>query len=374
MAEKRDYYEVLGVSKGASADEIKRAYRKMAKKYHPDVNKEADAEAKFKEVNEAYEVLSDPQKKATYDQFGHAGMDGAGGFGGQGGFSSGGFDDLNDIFSSFFGGSSFGGSQRARRNDTSPRKGQDRLMNMRVSFNEAIFGTVKTVKYEYDEECSSCNGTGAYSKADIDVCPTCHGTGSVVTQQRTAFGVFQSQSVCPDCHGTGKKVKRKCTKCHGAGHVHKKVELDIKVPEGINTGQRQRIKGKGDKGINGGPNGDLYVEFIVGTHPSFDRRNDDIYITIPISSLDATIGTVVDVPTVYGDVELKIPAGTQPNQVFRMRGKGVKNVKGNGQGDQYVEIKIEIPKKLTRAEMDLYKKIKAKDKESVFQKFKDTFK
>ena len=215
MSEKRDYYEVLGISKGASDDEIKRAYRKMAKKYHPDINKEPGAEEKFKEVNEAYEVLSDPQKKATYDQFGHAGMDGMnGGFGG-GGFS-GGFDDLNHIFGSFFGGG-FGGGGSARRSN-GPMKGQDRYMQMKISFEDAIFGKTETIAIDVDEQCSQCMGSGAHSKDDISVCPTCHGSGTVVTQQRTPFGVFQSQSPCPDCHGTGKKIRKKCSKCGGKGY------------------------------------------------------------------------------------------------------------------------------------------------------------
>jgi molecular chaperone DnaJ len=369
MAEKRDYYEVLGLEKGASADEIKKAYRKMAKKYHPDVNKDDNAEDKFKEVNEAYEILSDPQNKSTYDQYGFAGMNANNGFGG-GQYSGAGFDDINDIFSSFFGG---GGGQTQQRR-TGPTKGQDRLMNMRVDFMDAIFGTTKTIKYEYDEECSDCHGSGAYSKSDIEVCPNCNGSGTVVTQRRTAFGVFQSQSACPECNGTGKKIKKKCTKCHGAGHVHKKVELDIKIPAGINSGQRQRVKGKGGIGTKGGPNGDLYIEFIVGTHNHFDRRGNDIYMSIPLSSLDATLGTTIDVPTVYGDVEFKLPSGTQPNQVFRMKNKGVKDLRSSNYGDQYVEIKVEIPKKLSKHEQEFYNKIKEKTKESVFDKFKDAFK
>jgi len=366
MAEKRDYYEVLGLAKGASADEIKRAYRKLAKKYHPDVNKEADAEAKFKEVSEAYEVLSDPQKKQKYDQFGHAGMDGAQGFGGAG------FEDINDIFSSFFGGGFGGGS--SRRRPTGPQRGNDILMNMRVDFKEAIFGTTKTIKYEYDESCHACNGTGAYSKSDIEVCPTCHGSGQVVGQQRTAFGTFQTSTECPECHGSGKKIKRVCDTCHGSTYVHKKVDLDIKIPQGVNTGQRLVVKGKGDRGSNGGPNGDLYIELIVSEDKFFNRRNNDIYISIPVSAIDATLGVTIDVPTVYGDVEFKVPSGTQPNQVFRMRNKGVKSTKGNSYGDQYVEIKVEIPKSIKSSEKDLYNKIRKAEKDSVFSKFKKAFK
>ena len=227
--EKRDYYEVLGLSKGASDDEIKRAYRKMAKKYHPDINKEADAEAKFKEINEAYEVLSDPQKKATYDQFGHAGMDGAS-FGGGQGF---GFDDLGDIFGSFFGGG-FGGGSRSRRN-TGPMKGNDRFMQMRIDFMDAIFGKTETITVELDEQCDTCLGSGAKTKADVKSCPNCGGSGTVTTQQRTPFGVFQSQGVCPQCNGSGKKIINKCPKCGGKGYEHKRVKLDIKIPAGIQS-------------------------------------------------------------------------------------------------------------------------------------------
>ena len=233
--EKRDYYEVLGLSKGASDDEIKRAYRKMAKKYHPDINKEADAEAKFKEINEAYEVLSDPQKKATYDQFGHAGMDGAS-FGGGQGF---GFDDLGDIFGSFFGGG-FGGGSRSRRN-TGPMKGNDRFMQMRIDFMDAIFGKTETITVELDEQCDTCLGSGAKTKADVKSCPNCGGSGTVTTQQRTPFGVFQSQGVCPQCNGSGKKIINKCPKCGGKGYEHKRVKLDIKIPAGIQNGQQVRI-------------------------------------------------------------------------------------------------------------------------------------
>ena len=374
MSEKRDYYEVLGISKGASDDEIKKAYRKMAKKYHPDINKEPGAEEKFKEVNEAYEVLSDPQKKATYDQFGHAGMDGMnGGFGG--GFSGGGFDDLNDIFGSFFGGGFGGGS--ARRNN-GPMKGQDRYMQMRISFEDAIFGKTETIDIDVDEQCSQCMGSGANSKADIGVCPTCHGSGTVVTQQRTPFGVFQSQSPCPDCHGTGKKIHKKCSKCGGKGYEHKRVNVDIKIPAGIQSGQQLRVAGKGERGANGGPNGDLYIEIIVMKHEFFIREGKNIYISIPISSVDATLGCTVDVPTVYGDVELTIPAGTQHGQQFRLKGKGVKDLRGSGQGDQLVEVKIEVPKKLNFEEKELYEKLRKiqsrSGKESVFDKFKKAFK
>ena len=365
---KRDYYEVLGLSKGASEDDIKKAYRKMAKKYHPDVNKEAGAEEKFKEVNEAYEVLSDPQKKATYDQFGHAGMEN-GGFGG-GGFS--GFDDFSDIFGSFFGGG-FGGGSRSRQNNGS-RKGNDRFMQMRIDFMDAIFGKEEEITIDLDEQCTACGGSGAYSKNDIHTCATCGGSGSVTSQTRTPFGVFQSQSVCPDCGGSGKTIAKKCDKCHGRGYEHKRVKLNIKSPAGIQSGQQVRVPNKGERGINGGSNGDLYIEILVTRHKTFMRDGNDIRITIPISAVDATLGCKVDVPTVYGDVELTIPAGTQHGQQFRLRGKGVKPQRGT-QGDQFVEVTIEIPNKISGEERSLYEQIRKKQaQESPFDKFKKAFK
>lgn len=368
---KRDYYEVLGLAKGASDDEIKKAYRKMAKKYHPDMNKDADAEGKFKEINEAYEVLSDTQKKATYDQFGHAGMDGAN-FGGGQGFG-GGFDDLGDIFGSFFGGG-FGGGGQQRRQSNGPRKGNDRFMQMRIDFMDAVFGKTETITIEVDEQCDECLGSGAKSKSDIKSCSRCNGTGSVTTQQRTPFGVFQSQSVCPECNGSGKTVANKCPKCHGKGFEHKRVKLDIKVPAGIQSGQQVRVPNKGERGSNGGTNGDLYIEISVSRHKQFVRDGNDIRITVPLSAVDAVLGCKIDIPTVYGDVELSIPAGTQHGQQFRLKGKGVKSTRG-AQGDQYVEVTLEIPTKISKEERELYEKIKKKEgHESPFDKFKKAFK
>ena len=363
--EKRDYYEVLGLQKGATDAEIKKAYRQMAKKYHPDVNKEPGAEEKFKEVNEAYEVLSDPQKKANYDQFGHAGMDGAFGGGGFGGFSD--FGDINDIFGSFFGGGS------SRRQSNGPRKGNDRFMQMRIDFMEAINGITEEITVEVDEQCSECLGSGAKTKSDVQVCPRCNGSGQVQTQNRTPFGVFMSTSACPDCQGTGKKILNKCPKCNGKGYEHKRVKLEIKIPAGIQSGQQIRVSGKGERGINGGPNGDLYIEILVNRHESFIRDGNDIRVIVPISAVEATLGCKVDVPTVYGDVELTIPAGTQHGTQFRMRGKGVKTARG--EGDQYVEVQIVIPKKVSREEYKHYEKLRElESKESVFDKFKKSFK
>lgn len=374
MSNKRDYYEVLGISKGADEAAIKKAYRQMAKKYHPDVNKEPDAAEKFKEVNEAYEILSDPQKKAAYDQYGFAGVDPNAGFG-SGFQGSGSFDDLSDLFGSFFGGG-FGGFGGGRQSN-GPRKGQDRYMQLKIDFMDAVFGKKEDIVIDVDEQCSSCGGTGAYSKDDIKVCSRCNGTGRVTTQQRTAFGVFQSQSICPDCRGTGKKVTRKCTKCNGQGYEHKRVNLTVSIPAGILSGQQIRVSGKGERGSNGGPNGDLIIEVLVLKHEYFRRENNNIYIDVPISNVDAALGCTVDVPTVYGDAELTIPSGIQSGQKLRMRGKGVKGSRDSMDGDQIVTVNVEIPKKLSKEEKELYEKLKklqAKQNDSVFGKFKKAFK
>ena len=371
---KRDYYEVLGISKSATEQEIKKAYRSLAKKYHPDVNKEPDAADKFKEVQEAYDVLSDAQKKATYDQFGHAGMDGAAGFGGAD-FS--GFGGFEDIFGSFFGGMGGMGGSGYRRQNTGPQKGQDRFMQMRIDFMDAIFGKSEEITIDVEETCSECLGSGAKTKSDVQVCPTCNGTGHVLSQQRTAFGVFQTQSVCPNCRGTGKIIKTPCPKCKGKGFEKKRIKVEVKIPAGIQTGQQLRISGKGERGVNGGPNGDLYIEILVNRHEYFIRDGKDISIYVPLSALDATLGCTIDVPTVYGDVELRIPAGTQHAQKFRLRGKGVKNARTGQDGDQYVIVELQIPKSLSKEETELYeklRKIEKKQKKSVFERFKEAFK
>lgn len=363
MADKRDYYEVLGVDRSATPDQIKKAYRKLAMRYHPDVNKEAGAEDKFKEINEAYEVLSDEQKRQRYDQFGHAGVDGQAGFGAEGGF--GGFGGFDDIFSTFFGGG-------ASRRSNAPRQGADRLMQVRIDFMDAIFGKTESVKLDVDEPCEHCHGSGAEHPSDVTTCPTCGGSGYVVHQQRTPLGVFQQQSVCPDCHGTGRKITNPCHECHGQGYKHKRTTIDYKIPAGMASGQQIRIPGKGERGENGGPNGDLYIEVYVRPHEIFERRGNDIYIRVPVSAIDVTIGTQISVPTVYGDVDLMIPEGTQPNTKFRLKGKGVKSIRG-GQGDQYVEVEVQIPKKLSKKERELYEKIRDGQSDSPFERFKKAF-
>lgn len=368
MAQQRDYYEILGISKSASDADIKKAYRRLAKKYHPDVNKEPDAAEKFKEVQEAYDVLSDAQKRSQYDQFGHAAFDQNAGFGG-GGF--GGFGSMDDIFSQFFGGGFGGQTQSANQ----PRRGRDRFMTMTIDFMEAVFGTEKTIKLNVEEECHACSGSGAHSSSDIKTCGTCHGSGHVTTQQRTPFGVFESRGICPSCNGTGKTITRFCGVCNGRGFNQKVVDVDIKVPAGIITGQQLRVSGKGERGENGGGYGDLYVEINVKSHKYFERNGNDIHIEVPISAVDATLGTTIDVPTVSGDVSLNIPAGTQPNTKFRLRGKGVKDLRSDRFGDQFVEVKIEIPKKLSRSEKNLYESLQKENKqETPFQKFKNAFK
>lgn len=375
MAEKRDYYEVLGVSKSASADEIKRAYRKKAKQYHPDMNKEAGAEEKFKEVNEAYEILSDENKKAAYDRYGHAAFSqggAGGGAGGFGGFGGAGFEDvdLGDIFGSFFGG---GGSRRRR--DTGPMRGEDRLMRLTIEFMEAIKGVKKDIKVTYDEQCSHCHGTGAQNPEDVQVCPTCQGRGTVQQQVRSPFGTVVTEAECPTCHGAGKTVKNNCTHCHGKGFVNKTVTVQLDIPAGIDSHQQLRVGGKGGRGRNGGPNGDLFVEIQVRPHKYFVREGRNIHIEIPISVVDAVLGCEIDCPTVSGDVKLKIPAGTQPNAVLRLKGKGVKDIRSDNYGDQYVKVNIQIPTKLDREEKECFEKLrKGTKKESLFDAFKKNFK
>lgn len=358
MAEKRDYYEVLGVSKNATDDEIKKAFRTLAKKYHPDVNKAPDAEEKFKEINEAYEVLSDPTKRKTYDQFGFAGMDGSQAGGGYS-YASGDFSDLGDIFNSFFGGGmdGFSSYRSSRSANTGPQRGSDRLMRLDVDFLDACFGTTKSVNITYDEPCTQCGGTGAASGADIETCSTCHGSGRVITQQRTMFGVMQSESVCPDCRGTGKRIRRVCPKCHGNGYNRINTKVEVKIPAGINSGQRLRVPGKGERGVNGGANGDLYLEIRVKGHDTFIRDGKNILAEVDISAVDATIGTTMDVETIRGAVSMKIPAGTQEGTQLRLKGEGVPDMRGGSTGDEIVTVHIRIDKKLSAREKELYEEL-----------------
>ena len=368
---KRDYYEVLGISKNADVSEIKKAYRKQAKKYHPDANDSADAEEKFKEIQEAYEILSDPQKKATYDQFGHAAFDqnsGAQGFGGD--FNFGGCDDLSDIFGSFFGGG-FGSNSRTRR--STPAQGNDRFYSLTIDFMEAALGCEKEIQLNFDEECDHCHGSGAEYPSDITTCPKCQGTGIINEQIRSPFGTMVQQKVCPDCGGTGKIIKEKCHKCHGSGYINKKIKVDLKIPAGINTGQQLRVAGKGERGVNGGPYGDLYVEINIRPHAYFKRDGNDVYVEIPLSFSDVALGTKVDVPTIHGNVELTIPEGSQTATKFRLKNKGIKDIRGKSYGHQYVVINVMTPTKLNKEERELFTKlseIQKNNNNSFFAKFR----
>ncbi len=372
MAEKRDYYEVLGVKKNASKDEIKSAYRKLAKTYHPD-NKETGNEAKFKEVQEAYDVLYDDQKRATYDQFGHAAFEQAGGNPGanpfQGGFSGFG-EDLGDIFSSFFGGGS------RRRAQTGPRRGDDAVMRIKIDFMDAINGRDVTINIPVDETCEHCHGSGAKSPDAVKTCSRCQGRGTVRSQRRSLFGVVETEEVCPDCGGSGKIITDKCPDCGGKGYIHKKKDVKVHIPAGINTGQQIKVRGMGERGSMGGENGDLYVEVMVKDHDSFKRDGNDIHLNIPLDFADAAIGTSIDVPTVYGDAKVTIPAGTQPEQVLRMKGQGVKDVRTGKSGDQYLHIKIKVPTSLNKKQKEALAQFKEASKESpsFFEKFKNAFK
>lgn len=373
MADKKDYYEVLGVSKNATDAEIKSAFRKLAKQYHPDVNKTPEAEAKFKEIGEAYSVLSDENKRKQYDQFGHAAFQGgAGGNGGGfGGFSGGfqGFEDidLGSIFEDLFTGGAFS-SSRSRRGSRAT-KGEDSLVRINLTFDEAVFGCEKTISLELNDTCSNCSGKGGF---DENTCSTCAGSGRIITEQRTLFGTFQSQTTCPDCSGKGRTFARKCKNCSGRGFVSAKKEIVVTVPEGVDTGTQLRISGKGSAGRNGGPNGDIYIEFIVKKHPLFERNEDDIIIEMPISITDAILGCKKEVPTIRGSVVLEIDPGTQSGDKLRLKGKGVKNPNTNRYGDMYVNINVVIPSKLDRKQKDLIRDLSKTDLENdnVFKNYK----
>ena len=375
---KRDFYEVLGVSKSASKDDIKSAYRKLAKKYHPDLNHEPDAAEKFKEVQEAYDVLYDDKKRQMYDQFGMAAFEQGSSTGGAGnpfqggGFSGQGFGgvDLGDIFSSFFG----GGSRRAR--NVGPQRGDDTLQRIRVNFMDAILGKKVLVPVSYDETCEHCHGSGAKTPNDTHTCKKCGGKGYVRVQQRTLFGVMEQETVCPDCGGSGRIVDVKCDHCGGKGYTHVKRDMEVNIPAGINAGQQIRIRGKGGRGINGGENGDLYLEIVIIPHEFFKRDGNDIHIDVPLSFVDASLGKTIDVPTVYGDVEVDVPAGSQPNQILRLKGRGIKDMRRGTPGDQYIHLQIKTPTKLSKKQKELleeYRKSETKE-DSFFEKFKKAFK
>lgn len=379
MADKRDYYEVLNLSKGASTDEIKKAYKKLAKKYHPDINKEEGAVEKFTEVQEAYEVLSDDQKRAQYDQFGHAAFQG--GPGGGGGYTNADFDfgdifggGFGDIFGDIFGGGSAGGRARSQ----GPQRGADLQTQITITFEESVTGVDKNLKITREEKCSKCHGHGSERPEDIETCPECHGAGVVRVAQNTPFGRMMSEQICPTCHGEGKIFKSRCSKCNGNGITVETRTIKVAIPAGINDGQTVRLNGQGNAGKKGGPAGDLYVIVKVSEHDFFRREGKDIYCTMPITFMQASLGAQVEVPTLTGKVKLTIPAGTQTDKEFRMRGKGMKSVRGGAQGDQYVKVRVLVPKKLNRKQKDLIEELQKEltiddHKDSLFTKIKDKF-
>ena len=341
-----EYYDRLGLSKDASQDEIKRAYRKLSKKYHPDINKEPGAEEKYKEILEAYETLSDAQKRAAYDQYGPDGANGFGGQGSFGGFDGGaGFGGFEDIFSSFFGGG-------ATRNPNAPRQGDDLQYRVNLSFEEAVFGAEKEIHYNREVTCKTCSGSGAKPGTSPVTCGRCHGHGVINVDTQTPLGMMRRQVTCDICHGTGQEIKEPCQTCHGTGHEKQSHKVSVKIPAGVETGQQIRLAGQGEAGFNGGPYGDLFVVINVNPSDKFTRDGSTIYYTLNISFVQAALGDTVEVPTVHGNVEMVIPAGTQTGKTFRLKGKGAPRLRGGSQGDQLVTVKIVTPTKLNDAQKE----------------------
>ena len=382
MAEKRDYYEVLGIGKNATDAEFKSAYRKLAKKYHPDLNPgDKTAEEKFKEVNEANDVLSDPEKRKRYDQFGFAGVDpnygaGQGGYGGGfgGGFGGAGGVDLGDIFGDLCGGGfgGFGGSSRA--NPNAPRKGHDIQASVILTFEEAAHGCTKKVTLNRQQTCPDCNGSGCEPGSSPETCTQCNGRGYVVTQQRTPFGVMQSQQPCPHCGGRGTIIKNPCKTCRGTGKTSARKTLEVKIPAGIDDDQNIALRGQGDAGTNGGPAGDVIVHVTVKIDNVFERDGYDVYVRVPITYSQAVLGAEIEVPTVDGKVAQKIPEGTQSGTKFRLRGQGIQYLNGRGRGDQYVIVDVEIPKKLNRTQREALNAFEDSLKDDNYEKRKGFFK
>ena len=374
MAEKRDYYEVLGIQKGASEDEIKKAYKKLARKYHPDMNPgDKEAEEKFKEVNEANEVLSDPEKKARYDQFGFAGVDPNYGAGAGGGAYGGGFDfgDLGDIFGSFFGGG-FGGGQR--RNPNAPQRGESIRASVSVSFTEAAFGCEKSVTLERSEQCPTCKGNGCAPGTTPEICTDCHGTGTVQTRRQTPMGVFASNGPCRKCGGTGRLIHQPCPDCRGTGAVRKRKTIKVNIPAGIDHGQTISLRGQGNAGKNGGPAGDLLITVMVQPHELFHRDGVDVFCEAPITFAQAVLGAELEIPTIDGKVKYSIPEGTQTGTVFRLKGKGIPVLNGRGRGDQYVTVTIETPRNLNKEQKEALRRFSETLGESNYEKRKSFFK
>ena len=373
---KRDYYEVLGVDRSASDAEIKSAFRKLAKQYHPDLNKEEGAAEKFKEVQEAYEVLSDENKRKTYDQFGHSAFNqGAGGdpYGNYGGFNSSSFGfedfDLGDILNAAFG----GGFRSSKKNYNRPTRGEDVLYKMNISFTEAIFGAKKDITLDLTDACTTCDGKGGFKEKK---CSKCNGTGRISTTQNSLFGVFQSQSTCPDCHGSGKSFENTCTDCRGKGYIKKRKNITVTIPSGVSTGTQIRIKGKGEAGLNGGENGDIYVEFIVGSDELFERDGNDLYMKLPVNIVTAILGGEIEVPTLNGTIILTIPSGSQSNDKLRVKGKGVPYINSSKVGDLYIILDVVTPTKLDKNQKRLFEELSKTDLENndKFKKFNKYFK
>ena len=350
MANKRDFYDILGVARNATDDEIKKAYRKLAMKYHPDRNPDSkEAEGKFKEAKEAYEMLSDPQKRAAYDQYGHAGVDpNMGGFGG-GGQGFGGFSDaFGDIFGDIFG----GGSARGGRGGPQVYRGADLRYSMEITLEEAAHGHETQIRVPSWSNCDSCGGDGAEPGSKVETCTTCHGAGQV----RVAQGFFSMQQTCPRCSGSGKYIPKPCKKCHGAGKIKSQKTLEVKIPAGIDDGMRIRSSGNGEPGVNGGPSGDLYVEVHIKEHPVFQREGEDLHCEMPISFIDAALGGEIEVPTLSGKASFDVPEGTQSGRVFRLRSKGIKSLRTAFPGDLYIHVQVETPVKLNETQKDLLRK------------------
>jgi len=373
MAEqKRDYYEVLGVDRGASETEIKKAYRRLAKENHPDLNPgDTAAEVRFKEINEAYEVLSDPDKKARYDQYGHAGVDpnfGAGGFGGAEGFD---FGDLGDLFGSFFGGG-FGGGRRT--NPNAPARGESIRMSVAISFEEAAFGCEKEITVDRSETCDTCHGNGCAPGTTPEVCPDCHGTGQVQVRRQTPMGVFATTSPCTRCGGKGRIIHQPCKDCHGTGAVHARKKIMASIPAGIDNGQTISIRGQGSAGHNGGPAGDLLITITVRPHELFRREGTSVLCEVPITFPQAVLGAELEIPTIDGKVKYTLPEGTQSGTTFRLKGKGIPALNGHGRGDQYVTVYIETPRNLTREQKEAMRKFSEALGEGNYEARKSFFK
>lgn len=343
---KKDYYELLGVDRDADQKEIKKAYRKLAKKYHPDMNQDGkDTSEKFKEISEAYEILSDPDKRARYDQYGHSGInDQDFNFDD---FARGGFGGLDDLFNMF----GFGGMGGRRENG--PRRGADLQYRLQISFEDAAFGGKKEIRIPREEECDRCGGSGAEPGSDVKTCPSCNGTGQIRTSKQTPFGQFTQSRVCTECGGDGKIISEPCTKCHGSGKVRKERKLTVNIPAGVDTGTRLRMAGEGQAGEKGGPSGDLYIVIDVEDHELFNRKGDDVYCEVPISFVQAALGDKIKVPTLEGKVQFDLPAGTQPGTTFRLKNKGISHLNGYGRGDQYIKAKVMIPKELDDKQKEL---------------------